>query len=1770
MHGCTSGSLLLVDAGVDSMGGVIDGGVEISSAPSPQQSSDLEKTQAELRETFTAAEKFRRELEFLQKGGDPLDLKIGTATTVSLQSTSLTDQHPEHFVTSDVKGSFAITASPHGDSVESSGRLGAPSAGEPNSADNLMLFDGDNKFREVERRSLHPRTNNTPSEHYSQLDVGRNGKESGESVALELPKKSYKRRIRSRPNRDGARSSSTDAGPRSGQSFFPSRHAARDAKGLVHDADNQEQKYLSNSNSKTKSPNVSLSPKNLSSNSRVDVKSYGMQTQKSTLGPTNGPLSAVSDASASQHPQEDLFDQPLTSDTRETPLSMSSVEPGSVGRVELENLSGSEHLPGVDKQTVGNLALLGQTNVFGNTGEKEIIPNDCNGGAPSLANGFNFKSSCSQTDQSLDGNNKNESLTSIRNFNANGIMELNLSSKEVLGVESNDLNTVKDDKILNIGNDNSNPHPPSRNENGSTLKEEEGLKGSDNALQHELKEPVSSTGCTSFQESTLSHKCSTDGAQQNTFSKNSLKLATKEHEDSILEEARIIEEKRKRIAGMSVGIFSSEGRHRSHWHFVLEEMSWLANDFAQERLWKVTAAAQISRNAAYTSRVRFQQQNSLWKQKEVAHTLAEAVMEFWHTVQVKCQGSELEGLKKDSMLGLRQYGMRFLEYNTSHAQYSSAQAPVTPDRISDLGSIDISWEDNLTEEDLFYTVPPGAIEAYRKSIQSHLLQCERTGSSMQEEVDASGYDAVAAFGSQDNTLEEEEGETSTYYLPGAFEGSRSSKTAQKKRKQFRSYGARSYEMGVDLSFMQPLERNIGIQPSVLSGKRPASSINVSIPTKRVRTASRQRFSGTSGYIQASTRADASSGDTNSFQDEQSSLHGGPQIPSNMEAESVGDYEKQWQFDMTEVSNQPKKKKKAKHPGSTYEHRWPLDSNIQNDQKDHSKRRLDTRQFDSNGNSGASQMNNMSNPNKFMKLLVRDRGRKAKSLKTPAGQQGSGSPWSLFEDQALVVLVHDMGANWELISDAINSTLQFKCISRNSKECKERHKILMDRNTGDGADSAEDSGSSQPYPSTLPGIPEGSARQLFQRLQGPMEEDTLKYHFEKMIMIWQKHHYRKAQNDNQDPKQLQQPHGSHALALSQVCPNNLNGGPVLTPLDLCDAISSSPDFLPIGYQGPHTGGLPVPNHGNAAPMVPGSSSASSLPGSSNMVHGSHLVSASAPLSPSVREGRYGIPRTGSLSIDDQHRMQQYNQMLSARNIQQSSLPSGTHSGTDRGVRMLPGGNGTGVMNRNMTMTRPGFQGIASPSMLSSGVGMPTAANIQAGAGPSQGNSVRPREALHMTRPNQNTDHQRQIMAPDLQMQQVPPGGMGSFPNQNSQPPVLSYPLHQQQQAHPMSPQQSPRMPNSNSHPHHATNAQHPSYGMRFIKERQLQQHRLLQQQFGTSNPMMPHGQPQQSQLPVSSPQSSTQIQTQSSPPVSVSPIGTPSLNPMPQHPQKHPAPPLLRNPQTGGNQAVKLQRHRQPPQFQQPGRQHPQVSQSQQQAKVMKGGSSLLNGVSGGQSVAEKGEPRVMHHLLQSGQGNVYSGPSAKQMPHSSLNQSQQQKRYPSQPQKPSLSSDTSNIHAPPSVMTSTNHRQPQPPQKLVGQTQATPAQRMVQNRKANSSDLPTSKVQATNTTVSLPQVPSNDATSSESPVAGAGAGAPNWKTSEPFYDSGVVSDNATQFGKGRTGLSPPQSSSAGTGSEHSGPTVNHGGGVHKQSSSDSLPNSIGRDTGVQWQQQPSS
>lgn len=111
----------------------------------------------------------------------------------------------------------------------------------------------------------------------------------------------------------------------------------------------------------------------------------------------------------------------------------------------------------------------------------------------------------------------------------------------------------------------------------------------------------------------------------------------------------------------------------------------------------------------------------------------------------------------------------------------------------------------------------------------------------------------------------------------------------------------------------------------------------------------------------------------------------------------------------------------------------------------------------------------------------------------------------------------------------------------------------------------------------------------------------------------------------------------------------------------------------------------------------------------------------------------MARSASLSIDEQQRMQQYNHMLSNRNIPQSNVSSpGALSGNDRGVRMLPGGNGipmSGGINRSLPIARPGFQG----TMISSGmVAMASPVNMHTGVGSGQGNSIRPRDPLHMMR------------------------------------------------------------------------------------------------------------------------------------------------------------------------------------------------------------------------------------------------------------------------------------------------------------------------------------------------------------------------------------------------------------------------------------------------------
>ncbi|XP_057534806.1 chromatin modification-related protein EAF1 B-like isoform X2 [Amaranthus tricolor] len=1680
MHGFSSGSTFLVNAEVDSMGGVVDGGVAIGCKPSPRRVA-IEKAQAELRLEYDVREERRRELEFLEKGGNPLDFKFGHAASVSVQSTSHTYQHPDQIFTSEAKGSFALTASPHGDSVESSGRLGATTTCEPNSADN---FDGENEILEIERKSKHPTRVSITPEHSSQLDGRQNVKESEDSPIFN-PKRSqaYRRRNRSRPNRDGGpRSSSNDMVSRGGPNSLPGRHAL-----LSKPAVSENQLEVESDGAHALHLSTTLRDSEVSEGKLISSKETQKELKKASLEADD-----VTDATTTVEPNlVEGNGNIVAADAKDPPCFDIEKKEGIESAAQLDE---SGKINGEGMSTLDNAHI-----------SENIV----------LTKGLDFGSSCTHTSFSVDGNgNIKSDLYTKKNIECNGTpMEPKLPPGEnsisvdeerlyeklaVNHVES--ASCIKEDqnfvshpgngfadkeKVVNIDGFSSRDKAECLNLEKLVPVEQAATKSDKKHCLIDDSIPTAESSCPESTHSSMepSHEVNKNDLlvppstlNPLTSSESQKMQVDKAHEDRVLEEARIIEAKRNRIAELSVGLMPRESRCKSQWDFVIEEMIWLANDFTQERVWKMTAAAQICHRAAFASRLKMQKRSKCWKQKSVARTLAKAVIDFWHSAcslsesvassqSEKCNvvlssgaeesvptkgavgGSDKDvaSEEKQQSTGQKQdlavfgYAVRFLKYNCSLPHHVTVDCLELPDVPCDIGSTESLWQDQLTEGNLFYVVPPGAMETYRESIESYMAELERASNNIQEEVDTSMYEPTEEIGYQEDDYEEDEGKH--VYILGSLDGERPHK---KKRKNMKFNAPRSYEIGVEIGYGRCLEKNGPLLPS----KRPAINSNTgSIPIKRVRTAPRQRVTGPIGVGSAGispmpNRTDASSGDTNSFQDDLSTPRAA-NAARGSEVDSPLDFDKQSLYD-TEFLTKSKKKKKIKNQSSAYSG-WQIDPSAHNEQKDHVRKRLDS-PLESNGTgvvfaqhskkpktlkytenafdmpiSGpiASPVTSQSNisSQRILKVQVRDRIRKAKALKVPAVQPGSGSPWSSFEDQALIVLVHDMGPNWELVSDAINSTLRFKCIFRKPEECKERHKVLMDQTPGDGADSAEDSGSSQPYPSTLPGIPKGSARQLFQQLQRPMEEDTIKSHFEKIILIGKQLHYRKKQNDIQDLKQIAPVHGSHVAALSLVIPNNLNGV-ILTPHDLCDIAVSNQDVMPLGFQGPHTGGFTLPNQGASPSMHPQSglnSSIQGLPGSPSMGLGNNLTSQSSQFANS----RYPVPRSTSMPMEEQQRLQQYNHMPPGRNVQPSNLSSGSLSGIDRGVRILPGGNGGGLvagMSRSMPTSRPGLQGAPSSSMLNSGSmlssnigGMSTNMNIHSGTASGQGNPIfRSRDALHMVRHGQNSDHQRQMILPESSSPGVPNFGAISsgFTNQTTSPPLQSYAGHHHQQ-HPIPQQHSHVLGGPHAHlsgaNHSVTPEQQAAY-IRIARDRKLQQ-RLLQrqnqqQQLPSSSALMTHAHTP-GQIPVSSVQASSLQSPSSSQPVSLPPLTTPSpithVSSQSSQQQKHQVSPqgLVRNAQSSGNGLMNQmgkQRQRQvqqlQQQYQQSSRQHPQQrqqSQSGQQAKHSKGmgrnnlvmhqnqpiDPSHLNGVTAnpGNQVAEKGEQAV--HLMQS-QG-LYSG-----------------------------------------------------------------------------------------------------------------------------------------------------------------------------------------------------
>eukprot|EP01018_Ginkgo_biloba_P025815 Gb_03424 [translate_table: standard] len=1660
------------------MGGGIGGGVGIDNKPSPRRAA-IEKAQAELRKEFVVREERRRELEFLEKGGNPLDFKIGEVISFGFQSPSPTDPLAEQYLTSEAKVSFALNSSPNGDSAESNGRPGTFLGRGLKTEDNLLLFAGDTEVVGTERivSSSDKKGNVVQEGQTAQLDGNqiepqiKEPEDSG-GVRLGVKGQAYARRNRHKSNRYNGHPSLRDtikvsAGDRS-PTVSTGIKGLGDAKDTViqtHADENRNVSAISISKSTSLNRNGVLEA--VIHKNHLGTASNMVQRHDTSGDAANAYIeenhpgtmaSAVSGQIQSHQPPKEVdMEQDAVPRNFASSMLVCEGENQTSGQVNCTvGTNQSVHNVMAVEQNM-NRAQAGRIN----EGEKSLKVESEGSHRHSL-----------MTAAHIGKLNFSESILihkqGICPFNEKAVNEKTSMSDKT--PESTSLDNVKEITASNYNDlharrrDNPKSEDKRSGSSDIKIKTEEGICASRVVMQTETirmannqdlklkgispaildkKVDSQSGGIISSKKGSMHPQprvSSSSGVPSNkhagvaeaeSHKPNLSAAAKKAHEDIILDEAKAIKAKLKKNAEWAkANPFVEPPRRKSHWDFVLEEMAWMANDFMQERLWRIAAAAQVCRWVTQErGQTDFRARNLYQKQRKDACMLATAVMKYWqsaeallcmekhgasmqhgsstsisqkslndgeavakeidetNTIEVCNKDLEVEKLHNLSHLPIQEYCIRFLR-DTKGSDFSvQAEAPSTPDRLSDAGILEPSWEDHFPEESLFYTTPYGAMEAYRNSVESYWASVENHEGMLQEENAEAWTDTDAQAGTEASDealgpfkcgMSDFADDTRSHsglspheisfggdgrYLPGAFEGSKATKIARKKRKSIiKASMPKTYVGRIPAGESHGLylgnnaETNASIPSPLTTGKRtlPSGNSNVGvIPTKRIRSstvAARQRAAGslsagTTSALALATKTDASSGDTSSLQEEFNTFVGGSQPRKNIDIDPSRAYGKHFHFDGADVSVKYKKKKKSKHfgmgasstavdtagnlvpsgKGLEYEQRWQQDSISQHEQREHIKRKGDSQIFipssvlgsaselqmtNSQGlvgqpaakkpklskqlsdaspeaatpvtvsvpSPGASQMSNMSNPNKFFRMIAnRDRGRKNKTGKAAPSPTGTGIPWSTFEDQALVVLVHDVGPNWELVSDIINASLQIKCIFRKPKDCKERHKSLMERTTGDGGDSPEDSGTSQPYPSTLPGIPKGTARALLQRLQGPMEEDALKTHFERIVQVGQRQHARKIVNDNQEQKLRAPVHYSHELAISQKCSNSLTGG-FMTPLDLCDQAPTNTDMVPHTYQlqSSHASGLGMPNSlGAVSAVQPTSAEIPLLQGTCNLPLGTGLGASSAALNvaPSARDvQRFASVRPISGSMDEQQqqqRMQQYNHMVAGRSLQSPGisvsvgLPVGLPNSNDRGVRMLTSGNAAGMMsglNRGMPLPRPGFPGVGSPGILSiassgmsnmlpcSGVGLPVTCTVTSGAISGPGNMLpRSRDNMQMLQPGQSTEEQRQMLMQELQLQAAQGKGQpaaslnnlsNSFSNQMVSSPIQNFSVPHQ-------------IPQGHSNLHHSQlqnpnhNQQQQAYMIRLAKERQLQQHQRFlqqQQQFPANGTLLPQSQP----------------------------------------------------------------------------------------------------------------------------------------------------------------------------------------------------------------------------------------------------------------------------------------------------------------------------------------
>lgn len=262
-----------------------------------------------------------------------------------------------------------------------------------------MLFDADHESSEG-GRSLLRRSNVVPSE---QTIGGCKTLQHGDSAVFGVPRKAYKRRYRSRPNRDGTRSSSTDVN--SACASLPSRHGPKDVKGLPSDAEQQNTSLTRNL--KPTSPTKEILPKTmLGGQDDIGLKSF-----KSSKDQNHGVLvDTTSDAVASKTALDEQLNQQLVSAAVEAPKVVVSSGPEAI---QVEGIS--------------SVVIESQPSVTAFKGENQSSSCQMNGFSRKTGDDvktdvkvLDSESSCTQASLGIDGNNDSDMCTIVKNVDSNG------------------------------------------------------------------------------------------------------------------------------------------------------------------------------------------------------------------------------------------------------------------------------------------------------------------------------------------------------------------------------------------------------------------------------------------------------------------------------------------------------------------------------------------------------------------------------------------------------------------------------------------------------------------------------------------------------------------------------------------------------------------------------------------------------------------------------------------------------------------------------------------------------------------------------------------------------------------------------------------------------------------------------------------------------------------------------------------------------------------------------------------------------------------------------------------------------------------------------------------------------------------------------------------------------------------------------------------------------------------------------------------------------